>query len=198
MKHLILTLSLLFTVSAWAQVETDSITIADEPVSPEIVAVDGSSIETPDYLNMKNPIRASLYSAILPGMGQIYNEKWWKAPLVWGVLGTGVGFVIYYNNEYKEFRGYYLDKLYGYELENPTLNNMSVEQLANIQDDRKRSRDYAIALTALGYALNILDATVDAHLFGIKKDPDLSFQPIILQNYQTNELAMGFGFSYKF
>ena len=198
MKHLILTLSLLFSVSAWAQVETDSITIADEPVSPEIVAVDGSSIETPDYLNMKNPIRASLYSAILPGMGQIYNEKWWKAPLVWGVLGTGVGFVIYYNNEYKEFRGYYLDKLYGYQLENPTLNNMSVEQLANIQDDRKRSRDYAIALTALGYALNILDATVDAHLFGIKKDPDLSFQPIILQNYQTNELAMGFGFSYKF
>lgn len=198
MKHLILTLSLLFSVSAWAQVETDSITIADEPVSPEIVAVDGSSIETPDYLNMKNPIRASLYSAILPGMGQIYNEKWWKAPLVWGVLGTGVGFVIYYNNEYKEFRGYYLDKLYGYELENPTLNNMSVEQLANIQDDRKRSRDYAIALTALGYVLNILDATVDAHLFGIKKDPDLSFQPIILQNYQTNELAMGFGFSYKF
>lgn len=198
MKHLILTLSLLFSVSAWAQVETDSIAIADEPVSPEIVAVDGSSIETPDYLNMKNPIRASLYSAILPGMGQIYNEKWWKAPLVWGVLGTGVGFVIYYNNEYKEFRGYYLDKLYGYQLENPTLNNMSVEQLANIQDDRKRSRDYAIALTALGYALNILDATVDAHLFGIKKDPDLSFQPIILQNYQTNELAMGFGFSYKF
>lgn len=198
MKHLILTLSLLFSVSAWAQVETDSITIADEPVPPEIVAVDGSSIETPDYLNMKNPIRASLYSAILPGMGQIYNEKWWKAPLVWGVLGTGVGFVIYYNNEYKEFRGYYLDKLYGYQLENPTLNNMSVEQLANIQDDRKRSRDYAIALTALGYVLNILDATVDAHLFGIKKDPDLSFQPIILQNYQTNELAMGFGFSYKF
>ena len=182
MKHLILTLSLLFSVSAWAQVETDSIAIADEPVSPEIVAVDGSSIETPDYLNMKNPIRASLYSAILPGMGQIYNEKWWKAPLVWGVLGTGVGFVIYYNNEYKEFRGYYLDKLYGYQLENPTLNNMSVEQLANIQDDRKRSRDYAIALTALGYVLNILDATVDAHLFGIKKDPDLSFQPIILQN----------------
>lgn len=198
MKHLILTLSLIFTVSAWAQVETDSVAIVVEPVSPEIVAVDGSSIETPDYLNMKNPIRASLYSAILPGMGQIYNEKWWKAPLVWGVLGTGVGFVIYYNNEYKEFRGYYLDKLYGYELENPTLNNMSVEQLANIQDDRKRSRDYAIALTALGYVLNILDATVDAHLFGIKKDPDLSFQPIILQNYQTNELAMGFGFSYKF
>src|SRR5690606_23508153 len=105
MKHLILTLSLLFSVSAWAQVETDSVAIVVEPVSPEIVAVDGSSIETPDYLNMKNPIRASLYSAILPGMGQIYNEKWWKAPLVWGVLGTGVGFVIYYNNEYKEFRG---------------------------------------------------------------------------------------------
>lgn len=182
----------------FAQVETADSTQLTQPIQPEIVAVDDSVIDTIDYLSMKNPIRASLYSAILPGMGQIYNKKWWKAPLVWGILGTGAGFVIYYNNQYKEYRGYYLDKLYGYELENPTLNNMSIEQLANIQDDRKRSRDYAIALTALGYILNILDATVDAHLFGIKKDPDLSLKPSVIQNFKTSDLAMGFGVSYKF
>lgn len=197
MKNQILTILLILPILAFSQVENDSVQTT-EPIT-EIVAVNETEkLDTIDYLTMKNPIRASLYSAILPGMGQIYNKKWWKAPLVWGILGTGAGFIIYYNNQYKEYRGYYLDKLYGYELENQTLNNMSVEQLANIQDDRKRTRDYAIALTALGYILNIVDATVDAHLYGIKKDPDLSFQPIMLQNLQTAELAMGFGVSYKF
>lgn len=196
MKYLSLFI-LIFSGLAYGQIENDSAQIT--PPITEIVAVDATAkIDTIDYLTMKNPIRASLYSAIFPGMGQIYNDKWWKAPLVWGILGTGAGFIIHYNNQYKEFRGYYLDKLYGYPLENPTLNNMSVEQLANIQDDRKRSRDYAIALTALGYILNIVDATVDAHLYGIKKDPDLSFQPIMIQNLQTADLAMGFGVSYKF
>ena len=75
---------------------------------------------------------------------------------------------------------------------------MSAEQLGTIQDDRKRTRDYAIALTALVYILNIVDASVDAHLFGIKKDPDLSFEPQILQNQNSYEYAFGFGLNYKF
>jgi len=196
MKHLAVYIFLFLSVFSFAQEEvTDSIR------EPEIVSTatrKGLDSIQIDYLSMKNPMRASLYSAILPGMGQIYNGKWWKAPLVWGILGTGAGFIIYYNNEYKEFRGYYLDKLYGNPIDVPGIANLSKEQLANIQDDRKRSRDYAIALTALGYVLNILDATVDAHLYGIKKDPDLSFQPMVIQNLQTTELAMGFGAKYKF
>ncbi len=198
MKNRIVFIGLFTSILAFSQVETIDSTENVQPIT-EIVAINETTkLDTIDYLTLKNPIRASLYSAIFPGMGQIYNKKWWKAPLVWGVLGTGVGFIVYYNNQYKEYRGYYLDKLYGYELENSTLNNMGVEQLATIQDDRKRTRDYAIALTALGYILNIVDATVDAHLFGIKKDPDLSFQPILIQNLQTTELAMGFGVSYQF
>lgn len=171
----------------------------DSIQTSEIVEIQGQNvIDTVNYLSAKNPIRASLYSAILPGTGQIYNEKWWKAPIVWGILGTGIGFIIYYNNQYKEFRGYYLKKLNGEDLGIPALNNLSKEQLARIQDDRKRTRDYAIALTSLAYILNILDATVDAHLFGIKKDPDLSMKPVILQNQNSYEMAMGFGFSLKF
>lgn len=195
MKKLILHIILFLPFLGFAQVENDSIT------TREIVEVTNSAVNdsaTLDHLTFRNPMRASLYSAILPGMGQIYNKKWWKAPLVWGILGTGAGFVIYYNNQYKEFRGYYLDKLYGNEITQPGIANLSKEQLATIQDDRKRSRDYAIALTALGYLLNILDATVDAHLYGINKDPNLSFQPIMMQNYHSNELALGVGVNFKF
>src|SRR5690606_5245528 len=79
--------------------ETDSVQI------PEIVETgtrQGLDSLNLGYLTLKNPMRASLYSAILPGMGQVYNGKWWKVPIVWGLLGTGTGFVIHYNNEYKE------------------------------------------------------------------------------------------------
>src|SRR5690606_10353363 len=95
----------------WAQQETDSTAVGSG--FTEIVAVSPADSTGLQHLTFRNPMRASLYSAILPGMGQIYNKKWWKAPLVWGVLGTGTGFIIYYNNQYKEYRGYYLDKLYG-------------------------------------------------------------------------------------
>ncbi len=196
MKNLISYILLLMSCFAFAQEETgDSVQIPEIVDTSTRKGLDSIGI---DYLTYRNPMRASLYSAIIPGLGQIYNKKWWKAPLVWGILGTGVGFIVYYNNEYKEYRGYYLDKLYGNPISQPGIANLPVEQLANIQDDRKRSRDYAIALTAVGYMLNILDATVDAHLYGIKKDPDLSFQPIMMQNLQSAELAMGFGVKYKF
>lgn len=197
MKRLIPYLLLFLPILSFSQVEiepkNDSSTIA------EIVPVDPrAKLDTIDYLTQRNPMRASLYSAILPGLGQAYNQKWWKVPLVWAVLGTGTGFIIHYNNQYKEYRGYYLDKLYGYPLDNPTLQNMSLENIANIQDDRKRTRDYAIALTALAYILNIVDASVDAHLFGIKKDPDLSFQPTVMESMNSYDLALGFGVNYKF
>lgn len=197
MKQLTLYICLIIPFLTFAQVsETDSIW-----TNPEIVSVNPDpQADTPnvDYLTYRNPMKASLYSAVFPGMGQLYNKKWWKVPIVWGILGTGAAVIISYNNQYQEYRGYYLDKLYGNPIENPTINNLSKEQLARIQDDRKRSRDYAIALTALAYMLNILDATVDAHLYGVNKDPDLSFKPSILQNNQTNDLAIGIGLNYKF
>lgn|SRR5690606_7430192 len=186
----------LFPVLLFSQEEKNDSVPSQEMVSTATrKGLDSLSI---DYLTMKNPMRASLYSAILPGMGQAYNGKWWKVPVIWGLLGTGAGFVIHYNNEHKEFRGYYLDKLYGNPIENPAINNLSLEQLANIQDDRKRSRDYAIALTALAYILNIVDATVDAHLYGIKKDPDLSFKPVMLQEWNSLEPKLGLGINFKF
>ena len=197
MKQIVLGILIsLFPVLLFSQEENNDSIPSQEMVNTATrKGLDSLSI---DYLTMKNPMRASLYSAILPGMGQVYNGKWWKVPVIWGLLGTGAGFVIHYNNEHKEFRGYYLDKLYGNPIENPAINNLSLEQLANIQDDRKRSRDYAIALTALAYILNIVDATVDAHLYGIKKDPDLSFKPVMLQEWNSIEPKLGLGINFKF
>lgn len=197
MRNLILYIFLLLPFLAISQEITQDSIPTTEIVKVEDGKAKFDSISL-NYLTAKNPMRASLYSAILPGAGQIYNGKWWKAPIVWGLLGTGIGFISHYNSQYKEYRGYYLDKLYGYEIDNPTIENLSVETLATIQDDHKRTRDYAIALTALVYILNIVDATVDAHLYGINKDPDLSFEPVMLQNQQSSEVALGVGFNFKF
>lgn len=197
MKKWLIHLLIFIPIFALAQIEENN-DKETQIITDELVVVGNEKFDTINYLNTKSPIRASLYSAILPGMGQVYNNKYWKVPIVWGLLGTGVGFVLNYDKQYKEFRGYYLDKLYGNEIENPTINNMSARQLATIQDDRKRTRDYAIALTALVYILNILDATVDAHLYGMDKDPDLSLKPTMIQNPTNMQFAMGFGVSYKF
>lgn len=197
MKKWLIHLLIFIPIFALAQIEEND-DKETQVITDELVVVGNEKFDTINYLNTKSPIRASLYSAILPGMGQVYNKKYWKVPIVWGLLGTGVGFVLNYDKQYKEFRGYYLDKLYGNEIENPTINNMSARQLATIQDDRKRTRDYAIALTALVYILNILDATVDAHLYGMDKDPDLSLKPTMIQNPTNMQFAMGFGVSYKF
>lgn len=140
-------------------------------------------------LIIKNPVRASLYSAVLPGMGQIYNEKYWKAPIVWGLIGTGVGVTIHYNSRYHHYRDAFLAELEGQE--HPYVGIFDKDRLGAIQDDMRRNRDYAIALTVVAYALNVLDATVDAHLYEIRRDRDLSIDPTAFIDPGTGQTNFG-------
>lgn len=184
-KSLFISLSLLGCL-AFGQVTTDSLVIVNDK-KIEVTA--------PFVLKEKNPIKASLYSAFLPGAGQIYNERWWKAPIALGLVGTGVGFTGYYNGLYKKYRKAYLAKREGKPND---YDNLSAEQLGVYQDEQKRNRDYMVAITALVYILNILDATVDAHLFSTRNDPDMTFSPIIIQDYNTMQPTLGLSFNLKF
>ena len=147
-----------------------------------------------------NPTRAGLYSAVLPGLGQYYNKKYWKIPVVWGAVGAGVGIAIWNDNQYKKYREYYIAKLNGTPNEfvdsNPGLDKRA---LANAQDRSKRQRDYAIAITGLIYILNIMDAVVDAHLYESRHDPDLTFNPTVIQDqYGFSPPKTGLTLSYRF
>ncbi|MFC3158777.1 hypothetical protein SAMN05443633_11535 [Chryseobacterium arachidis] len=147
-----------------------------------------------------NPTKAGLYSAVLPGLGQIYNKKYWKAPIVWGAVGAGVGIAIWNDNQYKKYREYYIAKLNGTPNEfvddHPWLDKVA---LGNAQDRSKRQRDYAIAITGLIYILNIVDAVVDAHLYESRHDPDLSFSPTVVQDqYGLTPPKTGLSLSYRF
>ncbi|KQS91598.1 MULTISPECIES: DUF5683 domain-containing protein [Chryseobacterium] len=147
-----------------------------------------------------NPTKAGLYSAVLPGLGQVYNKKYWKVPIVLGAVGTGAGIAIWNQNQYLKYREYFIAKLNGtpneFVDERPYLDAIA---LGNAQDRIKRQRDYAIAITGLIYILNIVDAVVDAHLYEGRKDPDLTIAPaVIYDDFRTQPPKTGLALNFRF
>ncbi|MDR1876975.1 MAG: DUF5683 domain-containing protein [Flavobacteriaceae bacterium] len=145
----------------------------------------------------RSPLKASLYSAVLPGLGQLYNKKYIKAPIVLGAIGTGIGFIKYYENRYKRYHKAYLAELSGLPHEFSGIEGITPKVLANAEDAERRSRDYAIVLTALAYLLNIVDAVVDAHLSVFEKDKDLAVKPVIIEDSGSVVFNQKLGISFS-
>ena len=132
-----------------------------------------------------SPSRAAFYSAVLPGLGQLYNKKWWKVPIVWAAIGTGVYFYVDNDNQFNRFRTAFKLRRSGLQDEF-TLDDGSVlvsdDGLIRAQEVTKKNRDLSLFITIGLYALNILEANVDAHLPDKALDTNLSFRPSFLQN----------------
>lgn len=186
-KLLIITFTCFSFYASAQQIKTDDVVITDTIQQKPL---------NMDDLKGKSPIKASLYSAVFPGAGQIYNKKWWKAPIALGLVGTGIGFSSYYNGLQNKFRTAFLAELEGKTHEYSGI--LNAEQLALYQDDYKRKRDYSVALTLLAYILNIVDATVDAHLSSVRNDPEFTFKPTIIQDANTFQPVLGLNLNYKF
>jgi hypothetical protein len=146
-----------------------------------------------------NPTKAGLYSAVLPGLGQFYNKKYWKIPLVWGAIGTGLGITFYNDKQYKRYRKAFVAELNGQQHEFSNISGIDKNVLGNAQDSAKRTRDYAVAITGLIYILNIVDAVVDAHLYEGRHDPDLALSPTIINdNFGIGNAKAGIALNFKF
>lgn len=146
-----------------------------------------------------SPKKAGIYSAILPGLGQYHNRKYWKIPIVWGAIGTGLGFIIWNQKQYKRYKTAFDAELNGQPHEFSSITGVDLKTaLGNTQDARCRQRDYAIAITAGIYLLNIIDAVVDAHLYEGRKDPDLVISPVLLENYTHQQGVAGLSLRYRF
>lgn len=146
-----------------------------------------------------NPTKAGLYSAVLPGLGQYYNKRYWKIPIVWGAVGTGVGIIVYNDKQYKRYRTAYIAELNGQPHEFDDIPGVDKTVLGNIQDKAKRQRDYAVAITGLIYILNIVDAVVDAHLYEQKHDPDLALKPTVINdNFGMGYAKAGLSLTFRF
>ncbi len=133
-----------------------------------------------DTLKEKNnkPQKAALYSTLLPGLGQAYNQKYWKIPIVYGVLGI-LSYMAYSNHkEYKIFRDD-LRRRYDNDPNTETVfPNINDQVIKSQREFYRRNRDLFIIIGVIGYCLNILDAYVDAHLKGFSVSDKLSIKPL--------------------
>ena len=160
---------LLITICCNSQAQ---VLIVDSSSSPQPVAE-----EIIDSLSLHSPRKATIYSALLPGLGQVYNKKYWKVPVVYGAFAL-TGYFIYYNNQ--RFHKYN-DELIARSNNdtasfNLSLQNLDLASIKSASDDFRRYRDLNVVITALVYVLNIVDAHVDAHLFYFNVDDNLSLR----------------------
>ena len=135
----------------------------------------------------KSPNKAALLS-IVPGVGQIYTEKYWKIPIIYSALITSGYFIYDNNNKYKKYKNTYLNRLNGI---NDNL-NYSNSELITLKDYYKRNREISIMLFSLSYILNIVDASVNAHLFEyeINENISLKIEPFTYQEFQYSSLSL--------
>ena len=183
----IVPISLLFfllgTVSLFAQAKEETV----------LVAKDTTKLEEIDPLT---PAKAAFYSAILPGLGQAYNKKYWKIPLVYGAIGTSMYFYIDNNRKYKDYRNAYKRRLEGYNDDNYQF--LDESRLIAGQKFYQRNRDLSALFVVGFYVLNIIDANVDAALIQFNVNERLSVRPEIYPADVTFKPNVGLTFNYHF
>lgn len=151
-----------------------------------------------------SPTRATLYSTALPGLGQIYNKKYWKPPIIYAGFGVTLYFAINNGKNYNDYR-----KAYDYKMgTNPNVGQdiidiaqkYSANDLVSLRDDYRRNMELSWILFAAWYGLQILDAAVDAHFFyyDISDDLTLKIEPMVEPaSYNTAYGGFQTGLSFK-
>ena len=134
---------------------------------------------------MHSPKIAATRSAILPGLGQAYNKKYWKIPIVYGALGATAVIFSYNRVNYNDtrfaytvkynMRVYHTDSALYTQIE-PKLQPLSEESLRYYRDQFRKDIDYSVLFFIILWGFNVLDATVDAHLKSFDVSPNLSLR----------------------
>jgi hypothetical protein len=170
-------------IASWAQKEDSTYTPSPAPTL-------SFSMRMKKKWDMEHsPLKATAYSALLPGAGQLYNKKYWKAPIVWAGIGTCVYFIADNTRNYRLYRDAYIAEN---DADPSTLPQVQVnpEQFRDLneaQNTYKRWLDISYMALAGVYVLQLIDANVDAHLFYFDVSPDLSLliHPSIIQTERT-------------
>ncbi len=191
MRSLIVTLIIIISTPVIAQ-DGDTIIVNNTGIIIEHT----KAIDTLISMSRRfDPERALLLSAVLPGLGQAYNKKYWKVPLVYGGLGFlgynidvfQSGFITYKNHLFAEIDG-----------SSNTINTSGFNetQLRTIVDRFRRQRDLFIVYTGLFYLIQIVDAHIDAHLKEFDVNPKLQVR--IEPSFEQNAYFSSTGISLKF
>jgi len=198
LKTLIFTLSLtLFILTGRSDVYSQDI-----PDSDTLKNNTEESVPNTVKIKKHSPKKAALYSAILPGLGQAYNKKYWKIPIIYAGVGTLIYFINLNNKEYKKFRDAYTyvssgDSSY---TDNEYVYKYSESALLEGKNYYKGNLELTYILSGVLYILNIIDATVDAHLFeyDISDKLSLKLEPAYNRNMLLNRPMTGVKISLRF
>jgi hypothetical protein len=143
------------------------------------------------------PAKAAFYSAILPGLGQAYNKKYWKIPLVYGAIGTSLYYYLDSRKNYNLYRDEYKRRLEGFG-RSEEYQRYDDTTLISAQKFYQRNRDLSALFVVGFYVLNIIDANVDAALIQFNVNENLSLKPNIYMNDVTSRTNVGLTFNYNF
>ena len=148
----------------------------------------------------KSPTKASIYSALLPGAGQVYNKKYWKVPVVYASLGTALYIANWNKKEYLHYR-----KAFEYRTDSddstldPYVDIYTESNLITIKNYHRKNRDLAYIITVGIYLFNIIDASVDAHLFNFNVNDNLGLrlEPMLTRCQNKNVLALSLTLNFR-
>jgi hypothetical protein len=144
------------------------------------------------------PTKAAFYSAVLPGLGQVYNKRYWKLPLIYGGIGASVYYYDLNNKNFKRYRNAYKQRLAGYsddEFQGVILDN---DRLIDGMNFYKQYRDQSMLFIVGTYFLNILDANIDAHLKQYNLNQNLSLKPYMDHNPIVADHHFGVSINFNF
>lgn len=164
-------------------------------ISEEIVV--DKLVKEKKTINPLSPAKAAFYSAVLPGLGQAYNKKWWKIPIIYGALGAEIYIYSQNNKEYKRYRNAYKRRLAGFE-DDEFFGRVTTEGLERGQKFYRKNKEVTLLVIAGTYALNIIWANVTAHLLQYNIDEDLSLAPTFKLNEIDNTGNFGLSLNFKF
>lgn len=167
MRYLVaLVLVLFFSSTAYSQ---DTI----PPLENSLIQGDTVLVKKPR--KVYNPRIASRRSALLPGWGQIYNDSWWKVPMLYTGLGVSLYFVYFNDDRYHSFKTLLAEERALDTDDDPDTASDSnrIRVYSRNADNWRRNRDLVVITMAGIYALQIIDAAVDAHLKGFNVDENL-------------------------
>jgi hypothetical protein len=163
----------------------------------------GKNLQVTDTVIKKkyNPKVATFRSAVLPGWGQFYNKKYWKIPIIYGALGTTAGIFFYNLKTYKRLRQ-------AVKLRSDTIPgndnqvyrdfiNLSTESIRSYRNEFRQNIDYSVLFFMVFWGLNVVDATVDAHLKAFDVSPDVSMKIRPGLNSTNNGPGISFVFFFK-
>ena len=167
-----------------AQTDTSSVTVTSDTI---LISKDIPIVKA------HKPSRAILLSAVLPGAGQAYNRQYWKIPLFYSALGTTAFAFDYSNKQYQKYKDGIIN--FNEHQEDTTVQiieifkDVDITTLTQEMDESRRNRDLSVLVFLAIYTLNIIDATVYAHLanFDVSDDLSIIIQPDVIPIYSLKK-----------